>query len=121
MNAVADTSSAGEAAKFPAYMGHLVDRAASLLQARGFRSTAVEFAWWADGQDHQYRAAFEWPRGTCAPRVVVCDARSGDLVCQSLAGDCFEIDPEIWCHVETPDAIARYIWSQQQRTQRGGQ
>jgi hypothetical protein len=52
----------------------------------------------------------EWNSDADAPRVVVCDGRTGDFVCQSLVGQPFEIDsaPGAWFIDPSPDEVERF-------------
>lgn len=86
------------APQFPPYMAELIDRAAELLQAYFPGTGPVPFTWWADGEEVAYLARLEWPRsGADGPRVAVLYGRSGQLVCQSLPGQPFNIDPATVC------------------------
>lgn len=100
---------------YPRYMDELLDRAASMLQARGL-GTVVEFIWWADGKSVPYTARLDWPVFSLdnTARVVVFDGRSGEFTCRSMPGDWRAIDPTTWS-VDVPnDEIDRYIWEQAQ-------
>lgn len=100
---------------YPPYMAELLDRAASMLQARGL-GALVEFTWWADGEAVPYTARLDWPvfSSDDAARVVVFDGRSGEFVCRSMPGDWGEVDPSNWCIDVPPDAVERYTWEQAQ-------
>ncbi len=83
---------------YPGYMDHLIGRAAELLQAHFPHCGPVPFTWWADGKEDAYLARLEWPRhGVNGPRVVVMWARSGQVVCMSLPGRPFDVDPKTVC------------------------
>lgn len=97
--------------QFPAYMSHLVERAAAQLRMQGL-GALVRFDWWADGEDVAYTARLDWPVSddTPAARLVVFNARSGEFVCRSMPGDWLSVDPLAWCHDPAEDEIERQVW-----------
>lgn len=102
----------------PAFMAHLVDRAAAMLLAR-WPCTQVEFRMWhaggagaPDGEYLPYLARLHWGFGDRGPRVLVFDGRSGDYVCRSHVGTWDAIDPSSWV-LDTPlDEVERYEWAE---------
>lgn len=101
----------------PSYMRELVDRAALLIRVHG-PGASVEFTRFADGEDHRYLARLEWPAMAWALRVVVFDFRTGDLVCQSLESDLFEVDPDParWQIDVAPDEAERFMFHRHRLT-----
>lgn len=106
----ADLATLTPAPAFPSFMAHLVDRAASRLQAEDWRQS-VAFTWWADGQDVPYTARIDWAPTELDPRVIVFDGRSGEFVCQSQPGKLHDIDPATWCLDVPPDEVDRDAWN----------
>lgn len=74
----------------------LLHRGACLLQARhGVALGAVSFVWWTEGEEVSYTATLDWPAGSLnGPRAVIRRKRTGELLCMSLPGQPFDIDPE---------------------------
>lgn len=105
---------------FPRYMADLIDRAALLLQANFPAAGPLPFNWWADGEEVPYLARVEWPAGVIAgPRVVVLDGRTFELVCKSLAGAPFDIDPSSVCiNSRWPDQLDRCVWEQERHARK---
>lgn len=105
------------AAKFPPYLADLLDRGGLLLHVHGL-GKVVQFEVWREGQTIAYtaRLVFRFEQGDNAPRQVVCLARTGDFVCQSVPGDLLAGDPSCWDMPVPPDEIDREIWEQAQRT-----
>jgi len=94
MTAASTPTTGQDAPQFPPYMQELIYRAAELLQAHFPAAAPVPFNWWADGEEAGYLARLEWPRaGTDGPCVAVFYGRTGQLVCKSLPGQPFVIDP----------------------------
>lgn len=108
-----------DAAAAPPWVAKLVDRAARQIESQ-WPCTAVQFPWWTDGADILYRARLVWLSGEPAPRVEVCDARSGDFVCRSLPADLYAVDSTRWEPV-CPEDEAERINARQHRQPRAGQ
>lgn len=95
----------------PVFMGYLVDRAASLLEAQ-WPCNRVDFLWWREGERHPYFARVCWAPAEQAPRVKVFETYTGNFVCQSLVGQWFEIDPACWVLDVAPDEVDRFEWEE---------
>ena len=85
----------------------LLERAAAVLRWQWPFATMVTFNWWTGNEDQIFRATLEWPRDTVAPRLVVFDGRLGNVVCASLEGQPFQLDPSHPSASAAPDEAAR--------------
>lgn len=107
------------AAKFPPYLADLLDRGCLLLHVHGL-GNVVQFEVWREGQTVAYtaRLVFRFEQGDNAPRQVVCLARTGDFVCQSVPGDLFAVDASCWDIPVPPDEVDREVWEQARRNKK---
>ena len=108
-----DTPAGAAAALYPPYMAELVDRGAELLRVHFPSPGPVRITWWADGEERAYLARLHWPIDGSAdgPRTLVLDACTGMLVCASLPGQLFTIDPaSVDIDTMGTDEMARAVW-----------
>lgn len=94
----------------PNSRGVILDRAARALQPGGLNKPApfafwhvlhsthyiARFDFWHAGQTTHYIARWAWLQADSAPRVLVFNVYSGHFVCQSLPGQPYDIDREVF-------------------------
>lgn len=86
-----------------ASLARTLARAAGLLQVQAHASPVVPFTWWAEGESRAYLSRLEWVPSAGALSLVLAVYRglTGDLVCRSMPGRLFEIEPASF-NAETP-------------------
>lgn len=118
MSATLQAPAADQAAQcFPAYMLELLHRSAFLQQAHRLPPVPVPFVWLEpDGSPVHYLACWDWPFNADGPRAMVLRQSTAELVCASLPGRMWDIDPAT-VNTDTMgcDEMAHEVWLSQQQ------